>query len=162
MVLFPEKYSLERYVQWSIYLAINKIDFIIRRKDFGVKRIAFDAIQGAAVNVDHYVYSPTIAGNPVDDGDIASLVDTTGTLIVALICPSSLPDQTSPIPNKQGDIDVDANGNIIEKPPIKIFTPTNLAPPVLSKKTRGPKAKNKTTKKKTTKENYKKEMILNK
>ena len=117
----------------------------------GVKRIAFDAIQGAAANVDHYVYSPTIAGNPVNDGDIASLVDTTGTLIVALICPSSLPDQTSPIPNKQGDVDVDANGNIIEKPPIKIFTPPNLAPPVLSKKTRGPKAKNKTTKKKTAK-----------
>jgi len=121
----------------------------------GVKRIAFDAIQGAAANVDHYIYSPTIAGNPVADGDIASLVDTTGTLSVALICPSSLPDQASPIPNQQNDIDVDANGNIIEKPPIKIFTPTNLAPPVLSKKTRAPrkgtKVKKQTTKKKTTK-----------
>jgi hypothetical protein len=74
-----------------------------------------------------------------DIADIAASVDTTGTLSVALICPSPLPNKSSPVPNQQGDLDVDANGNIIEKPPIKIFIPKNLAPPVLSKKTRAPR-----------------------
>src|SRR5208283_1204562 len=112
-------------------------------KTSSVKRVVFDATQDAA-NVDHYIYP----GNPVADVDIAPLVDTAGTLSVTLICPSSLPNQASPVPNQQGDIDVDAQGNIIEKPPIKVFTPQNLAPPVLSKKTRTPKktkAKNKAT-----------------
>jgi hypothetical protein len=100
-----------------------------------VKRIVFDAVEGTDPNVDHYV----APDNPVSDADIAKLVDTTGTLKVTLICPSSLPNTSSPIPDKQGDLDRDDQGNIIEKPPIKIFTPKNLAPPVLSKKTRTPK-----------------------
>jgi len=99
-----------------------------------VKRVVFDAQQGTGGNVDHYVYP----ANPVTDVDIAGLVDTTGTLSVMLVCPAPLPDDASAIPNQQGDLDVDAQGNIIERPPIKIFLPKNLAPPVLSKKTRAP------------------------
>jgi hypothetical protein len=68
-----------------------------------------------------------------------SLVDTTGTLSVALICPAPLSNNnTSAIPDKSGDLDR-VNGNIIEKRPIKIFTPTHLSPRRLSRKTRKPK-----------------------
>ena len=102
-----------------------------------VKRVVFDAQQGTVGNVDHYIYP----ANPVADADVAALVDTTGTLSVLLVCPSPLPNNASAIPNQQGDVDVDAHGNIIERPPIKIFAPKNLAPPVLSKKTRTPRKK---------------------
>jgi hypothetical protein len=108
-------------------------------KNSVVKRVVFDARPGTDPKADHYIESVTNAGNPVADADIAALVDTAGTLSVALICPSPLPNKSSPVPNQQGDLDVDANGNIIEKPPIKIFIPKNLAPPVLSKKTRAPR-----------------------
>jgi hypothetical protein len=100
-----------------------------------VKRVVFDARQGTDPNSDHYV-DPA---NPMTDIEIAPLVDTTGTLTVALICPAPLPNTTAPTPNQTGDLDRDSNGNIIERPPIKIFEPQDLVPPVLSKKTRRPK-----------------------
>jgi hypothetical protein len=111
-----------------------------------VKRVVFDAVQDTSSS-DHHI-SPN---NPVTDADIAALVDTTGTLSVILICPSSLPNQSSPTPDQNADLDRDANGNIIERPPIKIFTPQNLAPPVLSVKTRRPKERTKAKKSKKTK-----------
>jgi hypothetical protein len=104
----------------------------------GVKRVVFDAVQGTDTTADHYIYPD----NPVSDNDIAALVDSTGTLSVVLICPSPLPDKSSPIPNKQADLD-ESPTNIIEKTPIKIFTPTILAPPVLSIETRKPREKTK-------------------
>jgi len=113
----------------------------------GVKRVVFDARQGSDPNADHYV-DP---GNPVTTVDIARLVDTTGTLMVALICPAPLPNSTAPTPNQDADLDRDANGNIIERKPIKIFTPANLAPPTLLKETRQPKGKTKAKKAKKTK-----------
>jgi hypothetical protein len=128
--------------------------------NYGVKRVVFDARQGADTHADHFV-DP---GNPVSNADIAGLVDTTGTLTVALICPAPLPNNTASTPNQNADLDRDANGNIIEKPPIKIFTPENLSPPVLLKATRQPKGKTKAkkaknkkaTKKKATKKKAKK------
>jgi hypothetical protein len=113
----------------------------------GVKRVVFDATPGTDPTLDHYV-SPN---NPVHDADIAPLVDTTGTLRLTLICPSPLPNKSSSTPNQQGDLDVDAHGNIIERPPIKIFTPQNLAPPVLLRTTRKPKEKMKAKKGKKAK-----------
>jgi hypothetical protein len=114
-----------------------------------VVRVVFRAIQGTDATADHYI----APGNPTSDSDIAQLVDTTGTLSVVLVCPNSLPDQSIPIPNQQADLDVDSHGNIIEKPPIKIFTPQDLSPPVLSPTTRKSR-RSKTTKtrgaKKTT------------
>ena len=97
-----------------------------------VVRVVFRAIQGTDATADHYV----APGNPTSDSDIAQLVDSTGTLSVVLVCPNSLPDQSIPIPNQQADLDVDSHGNIIEKPPIKIFTPQDLSPPPLSPTTR--------------------------
>jgi hypothetical protein len=97
-----------------------------------VARVVFDARPGDP-NADHYVEGPT--PNPTNPADISQLVDTSGTLLVALICPESLSMNTAPVPNQQGDID---NG---EQPPAKIFTPTVLAPPVLDKKTRKPPKK---------------------
>lgn len=97
-----------------------------------VARVVFDARPGdPKANPDHYVDGPT--PNPTSLGDISNLVDSSGTLLLALICPESLSMNTSAVPNQQGDID---NG---EKQPAKIFTPTLLAPPVLDKKTRKPK-----------------------
>ncbi|WP_448035156.1 hypothetical protein [Bradyrhizobium liaoningense] len=115
-----------------------------------VKRVVFDARQGTNPNLDHYV-DPN---NPMTDGEIANMVDTAGTLLVALICPASLPNTTAPTPNQTGDLDRDQNGDIIERPPIKIFEPQNLVPPSLSKTTRQPKERKKVkraTKAKTTK-----------
>jgi len=106
-----------------------------------VVRVVFRAIQGTDATADHYV----APGNPTSDSDIAQLVDTTGTLSVVLVCPNSLPDQSIPIPNQQADLDVDPQGNIIEKPPIKIFTPQDLSPPALSPTTRKSR-RSKTTK----------------
>jgi hypothetical protein len=105
------------------------------RRNTGVARVVFEAIQGADGSLDHYV----APNNPVHDADIAPLVDSTGTLSITLVCPSPLPNRSSPVPDQQGDLDQDGNGNIIEKRPIKIFTPGNLAPPVLSRTTRTPK-----------------------
>jgi hypothetical protein len=107
-----------------------------------VVRVVFRAIQGTDATADHFV----APDNPTSDSDIGKLVDTTGTLSVVLVCPSSLPDQSIPIPNQQADLDVDSHGSIIEKPPIKIFTPQDLSPPVLSPTTR--KAHRSKTKKK--------------
>lgn len=103
-----------------------------------VKRVVFDAVQGADTTADHYIYP----NNPVSDNDVGALVDVTGTLNIALICPSPLPDDSSPIPNQQADLD-ESPTNIVEKPPIKIFTPSVLAPPVLSIETRKPRQKTK-------------------
>jgi hypothetical protein len=107
-----------------------------------VKRVVFDARLGTDANLDHYV-DPN---NPMTDNDIARLVDTTGTLTVALICPAPLGNNTAQTPNQTGDLDRDSNGNIIERPPIKIFEPQNLAPPALSRTTRKPKGKKKVKK----------------
>jgi hypothetical protein len=133
-------YFLKKILKDATYNGVSTTESIkailaYAMKTAAVKRVVFDAQQGTAGNLDHYV-SPA---NPVADADVASLVDSTGTLGVMLVCPSPLPNKTSPIPNQQGDIDVDPNGNIIEKPPIKIFVPKNLSPPVLSKKTRSPR-----------------------
>jgi len=111
-----------------------------------VKRVVFDAVQGTDTTADHYVYP----NNPVLNDDIAALVDTTGTLNVALICPKPLPDKTSPVPDQQADLD-ESPTNIIEKRPIKIFTPSILAPPVLSIETRKPREKTKSKKKRSKK-----------
>ncbi len=97
-----------------------------------VKRVVFDATQSA--DPDYYV----VPNNPVTDADIAPLVDTTGTLTLTLVCPAPLPNQSSPLPDQKADADESPQNNI-EKPPIKIFAPKNLSPPVLSKKTRAPK-----------------------
>jgi hypothetical protein len=104
-------------------------------RNSAVKRVVFDARPDTNGNANHYV-DP---GNPLSDAEIAALVDTTGTLTIALICPSPLPNKAAPIPNQQGDIDVDPHGGIIERPPIKIFVPKHLAPAPLSKKTRTPR-----------------------
>ena len=101
-----------------------------------VVRVVFRAIQGTDATADHYV-APS---NPISDSDIANLVDATGTLSVTLVCPKSLPEQSIPIPNQNADLDVDPHGNIIERPPIKLFTPQDLSPPILSPKTRKPRA----------------------
>jgi hypothetical protein len=84
-----------------------------------VKRVVFDATEQSS-NLDHYV-SPA---NPIQDNEIAPLVDSTGTLLIMLICPSPLPEKSASTPNQDADLDRDSHGNIIEKPPIKIFTPT--------------------------------------
>jgi hypothetical protein len=97
-----------------------------------VARIVFRAIEGTDATLDHYI----APGNPIDDTDIAPLVDATGTLSIVLVCPQSLPDKSSPVPNQSSDVDKDSHGNIIEKPPIKIFTPQQLSPPKLSQATR--------------------------
>jgi len=114
-----------------------------------VVRVVFDARLGdPKANPNHYIYAPpaaTVNSNPVTSADINLLVDTSGTLLVALICPDSLPMNTAAVPDQQGDID---NG---EKPPAKIFTPTTLAPPVLEKKTRKPREKRERTPAKKTK-----------
>jgi hypothetical protein len=99
-----------------------------------VVRVVFTAIPGTDATADHYV----APGNPTQDPDIAKLVDTTGTLSVVLVCPNSLPNQSAPVPNQTGDVDVDPHGSVIEKPPLKIFTPQDLSPPTLSPKTRKP------------------------
>jgi hypothetical protein len=115
-----------------------------------VVRVVFRAIPGTDATADHFV----APGNPTSDSDIANLVDTTGTLSVVLVCPNPLPDQSIPTPNQQADLDVDPHGSIIEKPPIKIFTPQDLSPPVLSPTTRRPrtsKTKTRTAKKATAK-----------
>jgi hypothetical protein len=116
-----------------------------------VARVVFRAIQGTDATADHFV----APGNPTSDSDIANLVDTTGTLSVVLVCPNPLPNQSVPVPNQQADLDVDSHGNIIEKPPIKIFTPQDLSPPVLSPTTRKPRG-SKTTKTRAAKKARKK------
>ena len=103
-----------------------------------VARVVFDAKEDASVP-EHYV-SPA---NPIEDDEIAPLVDSSGTLLVMLICPKPLPDISAPTPNKDADLDRDSHGHIIEKPPIKIFTPSILAPAVLAKKKKAPKKKSK-------------------
>jgi hypothetical protein len=122
------------------------------RRNTGVARIVFDATQGADGSLDHYV----APGNPVQDADIAPLVDSTGTLSITLVCPAPLPNRSAPVPDQQGDLDQDAHGNVIEKRPIKIFTPANLAPPVLSRETRTPKGSSGTPAKKGKKKKAKK------
>jgi hypothetical protein len=108
-----------------------------------VVRVVFRAIQGTDSNAEHFVSSaPDVAsepGNPHGNTDIARLVDTTGTLSVLLVCPAPLPNQSAPVPNQTSDVDKNAQGNIVEKPPIKIFTPQDLSPPTLSPLTRKPK-----------------------
>ncbi len=116
-----------------------------------VKRVVFDAVQGTDTTADHYVYP----NNPIADNDIAALVDTTGTLSLSLICPSPLPDKSAPVPDQQGDLD-ESPRNIIERPPIKIFTPSVLAPPVLSIETRKPREKAKRAPRKKAKSKKKK------
>jgi hypothetical protein len=115
--------------------AIDSITAILRYAMVNgdtVARVVFDARPGnPRTNPDHYVDGPT--QNPTSDADISQLVDSSGTLLLALICPDSLSMNTSAVPNQTGDID---RG---EKPPAKIFTPTLLAPPVLNKKTGKPK-----------------------
>ena len=102
-----------------------------------VVRVVFRAIEGTDASRDHYV----APDNPTADPGIAGLLDTTGTLSVVLVCPRSLPNQSSPVPDQKSDVDVDSHGHIIEKPPIKIFTPQDLSPPTLSPTTRRPKGK---------------------
>jgi hypothetical protein len=106
-----------------------------------VVRVAFRAIEGTDAKADHFVASGdgTGTGNPTADADIAALVDATGTLSLVLVCPVSLPDRSAPVPNQRSDVDKDSQGNIIEKPPINIFTPQVLSPPVLSPDTRKPR-----------------------
>jgi hypothetical protein len=99
-----------------------------------VVRVVFTAIAGTDATAEHYV----APGNPTSDADIASLVDTTGTLRIVLVCPHSLPDQSIPIPNQPGDVDVDPQGNVVEKKPVNIFAPKDLSPPTLSPKTHKP------------------------
>jgi hypothetical protein len=110
-----------------------------------VVRVVFQAIQGTDPNAEHFVSSAsgvaTEPGNPTDNADIARLVDTTGTLSLTLVCPAPLPNQSAPVPNQISDVDKDSQGNIIEKKPIKIFTPQDLSPPTLSPLTRKPKGK---------------------
>jgi hypothetical protein len=97
-----------------------------------VARVVFDARPGDP-KVDHYVAGPT--PNPTDDDDIAQLVDSSGTLLLVLICPDSLSMNTIAVPDQPGDADTG------EQPPIRIFTPSVLTPPVLDKKTRKPREK---------------------
>ena len=108
-----------------------------------VVRVVFRAIQGTDPNAEHFVSSAsdvaTEPGNPTDDADIAELVDTTGTLSLLLVCPAPLPNRSIPVPNQTSDLDKDAQGSVVEKPPIKIFTPQDLSPPSLSPLTRKPK-----------------------
>src|SRR5262249_50972179 len=113
-----------------------------------VARVVFRASPGSDPTADHYVEHPTIPGNPTSDVEIAALVDTTGTLLINLICPGSLPNKSSPTPNTNADLDVDDDGNIIEQPPIKIFTPQDLSPPKLKKKKMPKPKKKKVAKKK--------------
>jgi hypothetical protein len=137
--------STEAKGKWFYFLktilkapAVNSIKAVLSyaMTDLTVGRVVFDARQGDDPQADHYIYAPagaTVNSNPMIPGDIALLVDTSGTLSVALICPWPLPMTTAPVPNKPGDID---NG---EKSPAKIFTPNLLAPPILDRKTRKPK-----------------------
>ena len=115
-----------------------------------VMRVTFQAVNGTDPNADHFVASgnPVEPGNPVNRADIAKLVDSTGTLSIVLVCPKPLPDQSSSVPDQSGDLDRDDQGNIIEKPPIKIFTPQVLSPPRLSPDTRKPIEKGSGKKKK--------------
>jgi hypothetical protein len=99
-----------------------------------VVRVVFRAIQGTDRTADHYV----APDNPIDDPNIAKLVDSTGTLTIVLVCPKPLDNQSTPVPDQPGDADVDSHGGDVEKPPIKIFVPKNLSPPTLSPKTRQP------------------------
>jgi hypothetical protein len=116
--------------------AIQSITAILRyamvNANNNVARVVFDARPGDPnANPDHYVDGPS--HNPTSNADITGLVDSSGTLLLALICPESLSMNTSPVPNQSGDVDAG------EKPPAKIFTPTLLAPPRLNKNTRKPK-----------------------
>jgi len=101
-----------------------------------VNRVVFDAVQGPDASP-HYVEG----GNPTQPNQIAGLVDTTGTLMIRLICPAPLNDNdVASTPNQAGDLDRDPQGNIIEKPPIKIFNPPPAAA-VLPKIAKGAKKK---------------------
>jgi hypothetical protein len=106
-----------------------------------VLRVTFQAVPGVDPNADHFVASGSSVvepGNPISDADIVKLLDSAGTLSIQLVCPAPLPNQSSPVPNQSSDLDRDDQGNIIEKPPIKIFTPQDLSPPKLSPTTRRP------------------------
>jgi hypothetical protein len=99
-----------------------------------VARVVFDARPGdPKTNPDHYIEGPV--PNPVSAADVARLVDSSGTLLVALICPESLSMNTAPVPNQPGDVDPG------EQTPAKIFTPMVLVPPLLDRKTRKPRQK---------------------
>jgi hypothetical protein len=132
------------YNNVSTALSIKKIlSFAMRNPNNNVKRVVFDAVQGPD-NSPHYVEG----GNPTQDNQIAGLVDTTGTLMIRLICPAPLNDNdVAPTPNQNNDLDRDQHGHIIEKQPIKIFTPPPAAavlpkPPKGSTKKKGqPKKK---------------------
>jgi hypothetical protein len=137
-------YFLKTILKGAVYNNNSTTDSIkailsYAMRNTGVKRVVFDAVQGTDnPPADHYVYP----NNPVIVGDIAALVDATGTLNISLICPSPLPNKSAPVPNQQADLD-ESPTNIIEKRPIKIFTPSILAPPVLLIETRKPRGKTK-------------------
>jgi len=118
------------------------LSYAMTNSNNDVARVVFDARPGDP-KVDHYIDGPT--PNPTNPPAISQLVDSSGTLLVALICPQSLSMNTAAVPNQTGDID---NG---EQPPAKIFTPTVLVPPVLNKVTRKPREKKERTPAKKTK-----------
>jgi hypothetical protein len=128
----------------STTLSIKKIlSFAMKNSSNNVKRVVFDAVQGPD-NSPHYVEG----GNPTQDPQIAALVDQANTLMIRLICPAPLNDNdVVSTPNQNSDLDRNQHGHIIEKPPIKIFTPRPAAA-VLPKAPKGTKKKKGGTKKK--------------
>ncbi len=126
--------------------SIKKIlSYAMRNPNNTVQRVVFDAVQGPDQSP-HYVDG----GNPIQDNQIAGLVDTTGTLMIRLICPAPLNDNdVAPTPNKTSDLDRDHQGNVIEHPPIKIFNPPPAAAVLPGAPKKGqPKKKAKTRTKK--------------
>jgi hypothetical protein len=124
------------------------LSYAVKNQYKNVKRVVFDAVQGPDKSP-HYVEG----GNPTQDNQIAGLIDTTGTLMIRLICPQSLNDNdVSPTPNQSGDVDRDQNGSIIEQYPIKIFNP----PPAAAVLPKAPKKGKKDTKGKAKKQPKKK------
>ena len=96
----------------STVLSINKI-LTYAMTNATVLRVVFDAVQGTDNKALHYVYP----GNPTKDKDISNLVNSTGTLLITLICPAPLDDNnTDPTPNTPGDADQG------ETQPPQIFT----------------------------------------
>jgi hypothetical protein len=128
--------------------SIKKILSYAMSNPNAVQRVVFDAIQGADLSP-HYVEwgNPITDGNPTDPSQIRDLVDQTGTLLIRLICPRPLQDgDVAPTPNRNDDLDRDPEGNVIERPPIKIFTPAPAGavrpkPPKKTKKARKVKAR---------------------
>jgi hypothetical protein len=130
------------------------LSYAMRNPNKAVKRVVFDAVQGPGASP-HYVEGG--AGNPTQDNQIAPLIDTTGTLMIRLICPQSLNDNdVSPAPNQTGDVDRDQQGGIIEQFPIKIITPPAAAAVLPRKAKKAKKAKAKKQPKKKAKARAKK------